>query len=333
MKAMVLKRQGKVENDLLEYADSPLPEPNEEQILIRIRACGVCHTDLHEVEGDLPLLKKPIIIGHQVVGIVEKVGTKVSKFRSGERVGVAWVYRTCGTCQFCMNGKENLCESAAFTGYSVNGGYAEMMISEEGFTYRIPENFSDEKATPLLCAGIIGYRSLRLSDLKQGERLGLFGFGASAHIAIQVARYWDCDVYAFTRSLEHRKLAMQLGASWAGGAEERPPVKLDRAITFAPAGKVVLSALHHLRRGGTLAINAVSMDAIPQMDYAKHLYYERTVRSVASFTRRDAEEFLALAGQIPIKAEVEVFPLKEANEALRLLKASRINGAAVLKIS
>ncbi len=333
MKAMILKKQGTVEDDLLEYAACSTPEPGDEQILIRIRACGVCHTDLHEVEGDLPLIKKPVIIGHQVVGIVERVGSKVKKFHGGERAGVAWMYRTCGTCEFCASGNENLCGSAEFTGYSVNGGYAEMMVSEEKHTYHLPKNFSDEEATPLLCAGIIGYRSLRLSDLTRGERLGLFGFGASAHIAIQVAKHSDCDVYVFTRSVEHRKLAMQLGASWVGGAEEQPPAKLDRAITFAPVGKVVLSALQHLRRGGTLAINAVSMDVIPEMDYAKHLYYEKTVRSVASFTRQDAQEFLALAGKIPIRTKVEVFPLREANKALQLLKESRINGAAVLKVS
>lgn len=333
MKAMVLRDQAPVENRPLEYNDVQDPVPGENQVLIKIKACGVCHTDLHEVEGDLPLVKKPIIIGHQVVGIIDQVGENVKKFRGGERVGVPWVYKTCGTCSFCRSGNENLCESGEFTGYHVDGGYAEMMVSVADFTYRIPDTFSDEEATPLFCAGIIGYRALRLSDLRKGERLGLFGFGASAHMVIQVARYWDCEIFAFTRSEEHRKLATELGAAWTGKAEDEPPAKLDRAISFAPVGKVVLAALHHLRKGGTLSINAIYLDKIPEMDYNEHLYYEKTVRSVTSSTRQDAEEFLKLAGEIPIKSEVEIFPLKDANKALQLLKESRINGAGVLKIS
>lgn len=333
MKAMVLRDQSCIKNEPLEYSDVPDPEPGDDQVLIKIKACGICHTDLHEVEGDLPLVKQPVIIGHQVVGIVEQVGRNVKKFKGGERVGVPWVHKTCSRCSFCKIGSENLCESALFTGYHVDGGYAEMMVSAEDFTYKIPENFSDQEATPLLCAGIIGYRALRLSDLEKGEKLGLFGFGASAHMVIQVARHWNCEVYVFTRSEGHRKLAKELGASWAGGAEDTPPAKLDRAISFAPAGKVVLAALHHLRKGGTLSINAIFLDKIPEMDYNKHIYYEKTVRSVASSTRQDAEEFLAIAGEIPIRSEIEIFPLKEANKALQLLKESRINGAGILKIS
>ncbi|MEW5807113.1 MAG: zinc-dependent alcohol dehydrogenase family protein [Acidobacteriota bacterium] len=333
MKTMILKNQALIETSPLEYNELPEPIAEEKQILIRVRACGVCHTDLHEVEGDLPLIKKPVIIGHQVVGVVDRVGKDVTKFKRGERVGIPWVHRTCGICHFCRSSSENLCESARFTGYSVDGGYAEFMVSEEGFTYQIPENFSDEEATPLLCAGIIGYRSIRLSDLQKGERLGLFGFGASAHIALQIARHHGCEVFVFTRSEEHQKLAAELGAAWAGRADEHPPAKLDRAITFAPAGQVVLAALGHLRKGGTLAINAIYLDRVPEMDYEKHLYYEKTIRSVASSTRQDAVEFLELAGEIPIKTEVKVFPLKEANRALQLLKESRITGAATLKIS
>lgn len=333
MKAMVLSDQSSINNKPLEYKDIPDPTPQDDQVLIKIKACGICHTDLHEVEGDLPLVKSPVIIGHQLVGIVEQVGKNVKKFKGGERVGVPWVYKTCGRCSFCRRGNENLCESALFTGYHVDGGYAEMMVSAEDFTYRIPENFSDEDATPLLCAGIIGYRALRLSDLKKGERLGLFGFGASAHMVIQVAKHWHCEVFVFTRSEAHRRLAKKLGASWAGGSEDEPPAKLDRAISFAPVGKVVLAALHHLRKGGTLSINAIYLDKIPEMDYNEHIYHEKTVRSVASSTRQDAEEFLTIAGEIPIQSEIEIFPLKEANKALQLLKESRINGAGVLKIS
>ncbi len=330
---MVLSDQSSINNKPLEYKDVPDPTPQDDQVLIKIKACGICHTDLHEVEGDLPLVKSPVIIGHQLVGIVEQVGKNVKKFKGGERVGVPWVYKTCGRCSFCRRGNENLCESALFTGYHVDGGYAEMMVSAEDFTYRIPENFSDEDATPLLCAGIIGYRALRLSDLKKGERLGLFGFGASAHMVIQVAKHWHCEVFVFTRSEAHRKLAKKLGASWAGGSEDEPPAKLDRAISFAPVGKVVLAALHHLRKGGTLSINAIYLDKIPEMDYNEHIYHEKTLRSVASSTKQDAEEFLTIAGEIPIQSEIEIFQLEEANQALQLLKESRINGAGVLKIS
>ncbi len=330
---MVLRDQSSIKNEPLGYSDVPDPHPGNGQVLIKIKACGICHTDLHEVEGDLPLVKQPVIVGHQAVGIVEQVGENVKTFKGGERVGVPWVHKTCGRCSFCNRGNENLCESALFTGYHVDGGYAERMVSAADFTYRIPESFSDEEATPLLCAGIIGYRALRLSDLEKGETLGLFGFGASAHMVIQVARHWNCAVYVFTRSEAHRKLAKELGASWTGGAEDKPPAKLDRAISFAPAGEVVLAALHHLRKGGTLSINAIYLDKIPEMDYNKHIYYEKTVKSVASSTRQDAEEFLAIASEIPIRSEIEIFPLKEANKALHLLKESRINGAGVLRIS
>ncbi len=332
MKAMFLRNQAPIREEPLEYAEVQNPIVGDNQVLIKIKACGICHTDLHEVEGDLPLIKQPIVIGHQVVGVIERIGRNVKKFQGGERVGVPWVHKTCGTCSFCKSGNENLCESAEFTGYHVDGGYAEMMVSEEDFTYLIPENFSDEEATPLLCAGIIGYRALRLSDLKKGEKLGLFGFGASAHMVIQVAKHWKCEIFVFTRSEEHRRLAKKLGAIWTGKAESEPPTKLDRAISFAPVGKVILAALHHLRKGGTLAINAIYLDKIPEMEYNEHLYYEKTIRSVASSTRKDAEEFLHLAGEIPIRSEVEIFPLKDANKALQLLKESRINGAGVLKI-
>jgi propanol-preferring alcohol dehydrogenase len=291
----------------------------------------VCHTDLHIVEGDLPLRKSPITIGHQVVGIIEKVGDEVAQCKIGERVGVPWLHTTCGACEFCQRGEENLCDHAQFTGWDVDGGYADYMIAHESSVTPIPESFTDEAASPLLCAGIIGYRSLIKANVKEGERVGLFGFGASAHLAIQIARYWNCEVCVFTRSEHHRAHARELGAAWAGGAEESAPL-LDRAILFAPAGSLVPIALTHLRQGGTLAINAIHMSNIPEMNYGL-IYGERTVRSVANATRADAREFMQLAAQAKIKTEVTMFKLEEANEALMKLKNGEINGAAVLKMA
>jgi alcohol dehydrogenase, propanol-preferring len=315
---------------LLETVDAPEPRPN--QIRLRVAVCGVCHTDLHTAEGDLKLPRLPIIPGHQVVGVVEQAGEGAGRFQVGDRVGVGWLNWTCGVCDFCRNGQENLCLQAQFTGLDHDGGYAAYMVVDERFAYGLPAVFSDTEAAPLLCAGIIGYRSLKLSGIRPGGRLGLFGFGASAHLAIQVARYWDCEVYVFTRGAEHRRLAEELGAVWTGGAEDRPPAALDAAITFAPVGWLVPLALGHLRPGGTLAINAVHLSPIPELDYSL-IYGERVVRSVANFTRRDAEAFLSLAAEIPIRTEVEVFPLAEANVALQRLQAGQIRGAAVLTIS
>lgn len=298
-------------------------------ILLRVRACGVCHTDLHIVEGDLPLRKIPITPGHQVVAAVEQVGQGVTRVGVGDRVGVPWLHTTCGECEFCKRGEENLCGRARFTGWDVDGGYADYMIAHGEAVVPIPPAFSDEAAAPLLCAGIVGYRSLIKADLQPGEHLGLFGFGGSAHIAIQVARHWECAVSVFTRSAAHRVLADSLGAVWSGRAEESPPRPLDRAILFAPSGSIVPLALQHLRRGGTLAINAIHTSPIPAMDY-NLIYGERTIRSVANATRRDAESFMALAAEIPVKTEVTAFALGEANEALLKLKRGEINGAAVL---
>jgi len=246
-------------------------------------------------------------------------------------VGVAWLYSACDACDFCHHNEENLCQAAHFTGYDVDGGYAEYLLAQADFTYALPERFSDIEAAPLLCAGIIGYRSLRLSEVQSGERLGLFGFGASAHLALQVARFWGCEVLVFTRSAAHQQLARELGAVWAGSAEDASPGALDRAIVFAPAGWVVLAALRQLRRGGTLAINAVHLDRIPAFDY-QLLYGERTMRSVANSTRRDATEFLELAAKIPIRTEVETYPLEEANKVLLHLKRGAVRGAAVLQV-
>ncbi|MBI4589428.1 MAG: zinc-dependent alcohol dehydrogenase family protein [Candidatus Rokubacteria bacterium] len=331
MRAMLLRAPAPVETDPLEAAFLPEPTPGAGQVRLEVSACGLCHTDLHEVEGDLPLPKRPVIPGHQIVGRVDALGEGARRFRLGERLGVPWLHSTCGACPACRRGEENLCDHARFTGYDVDGGYATHAVVPEAFACRLPEALPDAAAAPLLCAGIIGYRALRLSDVKPGERLGLFGFGASAHIAIQISRFWQCEVWVFTRTPEHRALATALGASWVGGAEEEPPGQLDRAISFAPAGSLIPRALAKLRKGGTLALAGIHLDRIPEMPYSL-LYGERTLRSVTASTRRDAEELLALAERIPIKTEVEVFPLADANAALQRLKASRISGAGVLQV-
>jgi len=311
--------------------DIPRPISNLQFLLLKIRACGVCHTDLHIVEGDLPNHKLPITPGHQVIAIVEEAGSEVTRWKVGDRVGVPWLYSACGACEYCQRGEENLCDRAQFTGWDVDGGYAEYMLAREDFVTPIPPAFSDVQAAPLLCAGLIGYRSLRKAEVQPGEKVGLYGFGASAHIVIQVARHWGCRVSVFTRSPEHRALAAALGAEWVGSAEQDPPHPLDRAILFAPAGWLVPVALRHVRKGGTVAINAIHMSPIPEMDY-NVLYGERTVRSVANVTRRDAEEFMQLAAQIPITTEVQTFPLEEANRALLMMKRSELKGAGVLVV-
>ncbi|MBO9370941.1 MAG: zinc-dependent alcohol dehydrogenase family protein [Chloroflexi bacterium] len=330
MKAMILRSPRPAEESPLEMTDLPLPEPGAEEIRLRVQACGVCHTDLHTVEGDLPLPKLPVVPGHQVVGIVDAVGERVSRFAIGQRVGVPWLYRTCGVCEFCQRGMENLCRQARFTGLHADGGYAEAMVVHQDFAYPLPESFSDEAAAPLLCAGIIGYRALRLSGIRPGDRLGMWGFGASAHITLQVARHWGCEVYVFTRGEGHRRLAKELGAAWAGGAEDVPPVPVHGGIIFAPAGHLVPQALRVLERGGTLALAGVTMTPIPELDYDRLLYWERVVRSVSNFTRQDAAEFLHLAALIPVRTTVQTFPLDAANEALLALKRGQINGAGVL---
>lgn len=330
---MLLKKFAPIDQNPLELVELPNPDPGPEDILLRIKVCGVCHTDLHTVEGELPDVKLPIIPGHQVVGVVEKQGKNASRFKEGERAGVAWLYSSCTHCGYCSREKENLCESARFTGYHVNGGYAEYIVVPEKFAYPIPDAFSDEEASPLLCAGIIGYRALRLSGIKPGQRLGLYGFGASAHVAIQVAVHWGCKVYVFTRSEEHRKLAKKLGAVWAGTSKDDPPTKMDSSIIFAPAGELVLDALKVLDKGGTVALAGIYMTPIPEMDYVEYIYHERTLRSVANATRLDGEELLKIAAEIPIKTTTQTFPLEEANRVLQRLKTGKINGAAVLKIS
>jgi propanol-preferring alcohol dehydrogenase len=295
-----------------------------------VQACGICHTDLHIVEGDLPPPALPLVPGHQIVGTVDAVGGAGTLLREGDRVGVAWLAWACGACEFCRSGRENLCERARFTGYDVPGGYADATVADASFVYRLPPRYPAHDAAPLLCAGIIGYRSLRLAEVRHGDRVGLFGFGASAHLAIQVARHWGCEVFVFTRSEPHRALARSLGAAWAGALGDAAPAPVDRGVVFAPSGEVMVGALGHLRRGGTLAVNAIHLDRIPEFPYDR-LYWERTVRSVANATRRDAEEFLALAMELSLRVSVRQVRLEEANAALGDLKHGAIQGAAVLQ--
>ncbi len=331
MKACILEAPAPVESAPLQFKDVPIPEPGPTEVLVKIKVCGVCRTDLHVIEGELPRRKMPVIPGHQVVGIVEKVGAKVHDIKDGARVGIAWLHRTDGTCPYCRSGKENLCDHAEFTGYTVDGGYAEYIAAASQFVYHLPEGFSDLHAAPLLCAGIIGFRCLRLSGLPKGGRLGLYGFGAAAHVALQVARHRGAEVYAMTRDERHQKLALELGAVWAGGAAAQPPVELDAAIMFAPAGELVPPALKAIRKGATLTLGGIHMSQIPPLDY-NLLYGERIVRSVANNTRQDGVDFLQVAAEIPIETSVEVFPLANANRALNSLKNDAIRGAAVLQI-
>jgi len=329
MKACVLQAPAPIETNPLRFTEVAVPRPWHDEILVRVHACGVCRTDLHVVEGELPPRKSPIIPGHQIVGVVEESGEGAHRFSKGARVGIAWLHRTDGTCEYCRSGAENLCDHPSFTGYTVDGGYAEYVVAAQDFVYPIPEEFADDQAAPLLCAGIIGFRSLRLSGIEKGGRLGLYGFGAAAHLAIQVARHWGAEVYASTRDPRHQKLALELGAIWAGGTLAQPPVKLDAAIIFAPAGEIVPAALQALKKGGTLALGGIHMSPIPPLDY-NLLYEERVIRSVANNTRKDGEDFLRIAANIPIRTQVQRFALRDANQALNQLKNDAIKGAAVL---
>ena len=332
MKACLLRTPGRIEENPLEFGEFTEPKPGPGEVLVRVLVCGVCRTDLHVIEGELPPKKSPLIPGHQAVGVVERAGEGANLFTKGARVGIAWLHKTDGTCEYCRRGEENLCDAPLFTGYSVDGGYAEFVVAPEAFVYPIPEGFPDEQAAPLLCAGIIGYRCLRMAKVTQGAKLGFYGFGAAAHVAIQVAKHWGADVYAATRDERHGRLAMELGATWAGGMLAPPPVKLDAAIVFAPAGEIVPQALRALRKGGRLILGGIHMSPIPSIEYDL-LYQERMIRSVANNTRRDGDEFLALAAQIPIQTRVRVYPLIEANRALNALKNDAIPGAAVLRVN
>jgi len=332
MKAQILKQTSPVEDRLLELVDVPVPEPGPEQILVKVSACGVCHTELDEIEGRLqPNL--PVILGHEIVGRVESLGSEATRYSIGDRVGIAWIYSACGECRFCQAGLENLCYDFKGTGCHTDGGYAEYTVVAEDYAYPIPDVFTDAQAAPLLCAGAIGYRDLILSGVKSGQSLGLFGFGASAHIVIQAAIHWGCEVLVFTRSAEHRELAMKLGAAWAGGTDEAPPKKVDYAIDFTPVGETVPSALRVLEKGGRLVMAVIrKRTPIPPLDYAQLLWDEKELKSVANITRRDVEEFLPLAAEIAVTPEVQEFALSEANQALNLLKQGRVQGAAVLRM-
>jgi propanol-preferring alcohol dehydrogenase len=331
MKACLLQTPATIETNPLALVDLPAPQPARGEVLVHVSHCGVCRTDLHVIEGELTPRKSPVIPGHQVVGVVAKLGEGARKFPVGARAGVAWLHHTDGTCEYCSSGAENLCDHPSFTGYSVDGGYAEYIVAPEDFVYAVPEGFSDEQAAPLLCAGIIGFRSLRLSGIKPGGKLGFYGFGAAAHVAIQVALHWNAEVYALTRDARHQKLALDLGAKWAGGTFTEPPVKLDAAIVFAPAGEIVPAALKVLRKGGTLVLGGIHMSPIPAFDYDL-LYQERVIRSVANNTRQDGQDFLRIAAEIPIRTLVQLFSLEEANRALNALKNDAISGAAVLRV-
>ena len=329
MRAQQLRTVAPADRAPLRLVELPPPEPADDELRLRISACAVCRTDLQIAEGDLVARRLPIVLGHQAVGIVEAIGPAVTGWRLGERAGAFWLASTDGSCRWCRRGDENLCPAARFTGWDRDGGFAESMTITAGYAVRLPEGVADLDAAPLLCGGVIGYRALRRSGIEPGGRLGLYGFGASATLAIQVARYWDCEVYVVTRAARDLERAQALGAHWVGRPGDRPPVPLDAAVTFAPVGALVVEALEALERGGTVAINAVHLDGIPAFPY-EPLWLERSVRSVANVTRRDALEFLVLAAAIPVRSQVEPFPLAEANEALRRLAAGEIDGSAVL---
>jgi propanol-preferring alcohol dehydrogenase len=330
MRALQIQAPGPIEDHPLKQIELQTPEVLPGQILIKIDACGMCHTDLHTVEGDLELPVLPITPGHQVVGKIEQLGPSVDEWQVGDRVGVPWLFNACGHCSFCLRGDENLCAEAEFTGLHHNGGYAEYMVAEAKFSLPIPDSMDNIHAAPLLCAGIIGYRSLHKVELQSGERLGLVGFGASAHLVIQIAHYWGNEVYVFTRSKGHRALAEELGAVWVGGIEDHPPQSLDRAILFAPSGQLVPPILERLHPGGTLAINAIHLTPIPELEY-RLIYGERTLRTVANATHQDGLEFMQLAAKIPIRVRATEYPLGDVNDALQDLKQSKIDGAGVLQ--
>jgi propanol-preferring alcohol dehydrogenase len=334
VKACILETPFSVENRPLKYTDIAVPVPEKKQLQIRVTVCGVCRTDLHVAEGELPSRLSSVIPGHQIIGEIEKVGNSVSGFSLGQRVGVAWLHSTCGRCRFCLSARENLCEKAEFTGWTCNGGFAEYALADAAHVYPIPDGFADVQAAPLLCAGIIGYRALKLTGIEswKGARLGIYGFGAAGHVCIQIARHRGASVYVATRDRDkHQALAEELGAAWVGDTFAETPVKLDAAIIFAPAGEIVPAALKSLDKGGTLVLGGIHMSPIPEFEY-KLIYGERVIRSVANNTREDGHEFLAEAARIPVQTSVTTFRLEEANDALIALKRDAVKGAAVLVI-
>ena len=331
MKAHLLKAPAPVESNPLVLSEVPLPQPSQGEVLVRVTACGICRTDLHVIEGELPPRKQPVVPGHQIVGRIEQLGPGASVYPVGTRVGIPWLHKTDGVCEYCRSDRENLCDSPLFTGYSVDGGFAEYTVAPETFVYPVPDNFPDLQAAPLLCAGIIGFRCLRVSDIARGGNLGIYGFGAAGHVCIQVARHWGCRVFICTREEKHRALALELGAVWAGSATQTPPEKLDASIIFAPAGELVPPALAALKKGGVLVLGGIYMSPIPSFSYSL-IYQERSIRSVANNTRQDGRDFLRLAAEIPIHTEVQLFSFAEANQALNALKHDSIRGAAVLRM-
>src|SRR5580700_1844408 len=333
MRAMVVNTPAAIESNPLTLADLEKPVPGPGEILVRVTACGVCRTDLHVAEGDLVPKHPRIVPGHEVVGVVEQSGLGCSRFGLGARVGIAWLRETCGVCAWCRRGRENLCPNARFTGWDHDGGYAEFATVREDFAYAVPVNVPDGEIAPLLCAGIIGYRAIKRAEVRPGSTVGLYGFGGSAHLAIQVLKHWGCRVFVMSRGGPHRDLAKDLGAEWIGNAEDAPPAPLDAAILFAPAGNLVLPAMQALDRGGILAVAGIYLSPIPTLDYEKHLFYEKELRSVTANTRADGEEFLKLAAEIPVRISTMAFGLTEANVALKMLKHDEIKGAGVLRIS
>lgn len=331
MRAQVLHRPAPADRRPLTLEERDPPEPAAGEVRVRVHACGCCRTDLHVIEGDLDLPVLPIVPGHQVVGLVDALGPGCTRLSVGDRVGVAWLHETDGVCQFCRRGEENLCERATFTGWTVDGGYADALTVPEAFAVQLPAELSDLEAAPLLCAGVIGYRALRRAEVEPGERVALLGFGASAHLALQVLRYWGCETVVLTRGEAHRALARELGATWVGEEAELPPQPCDRAVVFAPAGELVPVALQVVRAGGTVSLAGIHMSPIPSFDYSL-LWRERSLRSVANMTRRDAEEFMALAAAAPVRATFNTYPLEAASEALMAVAHDAVRGAAVLDL-
>ena len=330
MRGMVVERTGPIETNSLIEADLPVPEPAPDEILVRVKVCGVCRTDLHVAEGDLPPKHSRIVPGHEIVGIVERVGASSTRFKVSDRVGIAWLRETCGTCPYCRRGAENLCFNARFTGWDHDGGYAQWALVREDFAYLLPSSLGDDETAPLLCAGIIGYRAIKRAGVRPGGTVGLYGFGGSAHIAIQVLKFWGCRVFVMSRGGKHQELAEELGADWTGEAAEKPPAPLDSAILFAPAGNLVLPAMEALDRGGILSIAGIYLTPIPTLDYERHLFNEKEIRSVTANTRADGGELLRLAAEIPIRTRTISMPLEDASKALRMLKHDELKGAAVL---
>jgi len=333
MRGMVLSKSAEIHSDPLRMTELPDPQPGPGEVRLSVRCCGICRTDLHVIEAELPPEKRPVVPGHQIVGVVDALGEGSKRFKIGQRVGVAWLRSTCACCDWCRSGRENLCDSARFTGYHADGGYADLAVVHENFAYELPESLEDAEAAPLLCAGIIGYRALERSDLPAGGRLGIVGFGSSAHVVLQIARHRGCEVYVATRGEDHRRLARELGAAWVGESMADVPAKVDSAILFAPVGKLVPPMLESLKKGGTLAIAGIYLSDIPALDYEKHLFYERTIRSVTANTRSDGCRLLAEAAAAGVRPRVVRYPLLSANRALQDLKDDRISGTGVLMMS